>query len=615
LSAVAKTSELKASPQPSLDASPLLQIRGLNVSFKRPRLPPVRVLNDIDLAIAPGEVLGVIGESACGKSTLALSILRLFDPRDVLVESGEILWKGHDLLRSDESAMRARRGAEISMVFQDPMTSLDPLTPVGKQLTEVIRAHRQVSADEARKQALALLERVGLTPAMADRRPFELSGGQRQRILISMAVANKPQLIIADEPTTALDATVEAEVLDLLKDLSREVGAAVMLITHDLGVIARMADRVVVMYAGQIVESADAEQVLRRSRMPYTWGLLQSAPKAIGGARVIARSIPGAPPTLDRPPGGCRFHPRCEYAQETCRVTPPALREVSKLHAARCHFADRDDWRAPNLVHLPFEQRDVSGDAVLELRGIRKTFGTGSKTVTAIDGVDLTLRRSEILAIVGESGCGKTTLGKIIVQLLEPTAGTILLNGVAAVRSDAQKLREYRRRVQMVFQDPYSSLNPRMTVLDAVAEPRQMLGESSGSACGRAAELLERCGLPAALHRHYPHQFSGGQRQRVGIARALTLQPEVVVLDEPVSALDVSIQAQILALLRQMQRETNTSFIFISHDLSVVRQLSDRTAVMLAGKIVELATTDVLFKEPQHTYTKKLLAAAAPLDR
>jgi peptide/nickel transport system ATP-binding protein len=592
----------------------LLQIRGLSVSFRRKRQSPLRVLNDINLEIAAGETLGIIGESASGKSTLALNVLRLLHSQDVVIDAGEILWKGRNLLDLDENAMRALRGSEISMVFQDPMTALDPLVPVGRQVIEVIQAHRSISTNEAQRETLQLLERVGLTRAMADRRPFELSGGQRQRVLISMAVANKPQLIIADEPTTALDATVQAEVLDLLKDLSREVGAAVMLITHDLGVIARMSDRVLVMYSGHIVESASMKQVFRASRMPYTWGLLQSAPKTFTGPRIIAQSIRGTPPTLDRPPSGCRFHPRCEYVQDICRTNMPALIEVSAGQSARCHFAHRADWHAPQMSHEAYGEKTLEGEAVLELTGIRKVFGSGAKAVAALDTVDLTLQRGEVLAIVGESGCGKTTLGKIIVQLLEPTAGTIRLCGEIADSSNAAKLRAYRRRVQMVFQDPYSSLNPRMRILDAVAEPWQMNGESRQTARTRAAELLERCGLPAVLHERYPHQFSGGQRQRVGIARALTLNPEVVVLDEPVSALDVSIQAQILTLLRQMQRETNTSFIFISHDLSVVRQLSDRTAVMLDGRIVELASTDVLFGHPQHAYTKKLLAAVALAD-
>jgi peptide/nickel transport system ATP-binding protein len=593
---------------------PQLQIRGLSMSFKRRGLPALRVLNDIDLEIGAGETVGIIGESASGKSTLAMSILRLLDPQDVNIDAGEILWKDRDLLRLDMDEMRALRGAEISMVFQDPMTALDPLVPVGKQVAEVILAHKAVSTAEARAQARKLLERVGLTQAMADRRPFELSGGQRQRVLISMAVANKPQLIIADEPTTALDATVQAEVLDLLKDLSREVGAAVLLITHDLGVIARMADRVMVMYAGQIAESAAADSIFRRSRMPYTWGLLGSAPVTMHGPRVLARSIPGAPPMLDRLPAGCRFHPRCEFVAAICRSTLPELRVVASAHAARCHFADRQDWIAPAVVQTRIDERVTQDQNVLELRGVRKVFGSKAKSVTAVDNLDLTLERGEILAIVGESGCGKTTVGKIIVQLIEPTAGTIHLGGAEVRRGDAVALREYRRRVQMVFQDPYSSLNPRMRILDAVAEPRQMLGESRQAARERAAQLLERCGLPRALHERYPHQFSGGQRQRVGIARALILEPQVVVLDEPVSALDVSIQAQILTLLRQMQSETNTSFIFISHDLSVVRQLSDRIAVMYRGGIVELQRTDLLFSQPQHEYTRKLLSAVVSVD-
>lgn len=589
------------------DATPLLEIRGLNLSFLRRKLPPLRVLNDIDLHIVAGETLGLIGESASGKSTLGLSILGLLDPLRTRIDAGEILWKQRNLLGLDANAMRALRGAEISMVFQDPMTALDPLVPVGKQVAEVILAHQTVDPGNAMAQANTLLERVGLPSTTTHRRPFELSGGQRQRVLMSMAVANKPQLIIADEPTTALDATVQAEVLDLLKDLSCEVGAAVLLITHDLSVIARMADRVMVMYAGQITESATAGTIFKQARMPYTWGLLRSAPVAIHGPRLLSLPIPGTPPTLDRPPSGCRFHPRCPRANPLCSNTAPALRKIAVGHEARCHFADHTDWAAPDTDRMELAERDADLEAVLELRDIRKVFGSAKQAVTAIEKVSLTLQRGETLAIVGESGCGKTTLGKIIVQLLKPTAGTLLLKGTEVPYSNGTAGRDCHRLVQMVFQDPYSSLNPRMKVLDAVAEPKLLHGEPANTAREQAAQLLERCGLPRPLHQRYPHQFSGGQRQRVGIARALILKPEVVVLDEPVSALDVSVQAQILALLREMQAETHTSFIFISHDLSVVRQLSDRIAVMYRGAIVELARTEVLFARPQHAYTRKLL--------
>jgi peptide/nickel transport system ATP-binding protein len=431
------------------DAEPaeaLLRIRGLSASFRRPNLPPVRVLNEVNLDIRAGETLGVIGESASGKSTLALNILRLLDARDLVIDSGEILWKGLDLLKVDPASMQRLRGAEISMVFQDPMTALDPLVPVHRQIAEVIQAHRDVPAVAAEHEALQLLERVGLSRAAALRRPFELSGGQRQRALISMAVANKPQLIIADEPTTALDATVQAEVLDLLKELSREVGAAVLLITHDLGVIARMCDRVMVMYSGQIVESANVDVLFGNPRMPYTWSLLQSAPKTFEGPRVIARPIPGTPPTLDKPPTGCRFHPRCEHAREVCSESMPTLRDIAPAHEARCHFADRPDWRWSGLGEAHVEPVTTSEDVVFELRGVRKIFGSGAKTVVAVDGVDMTLKRGEVLAIVGESGCGKTTLGKMIVRLIEPSAGSMLLCGEAIDPRNAAQLRAYRRR-------------------------------------------------------------------------------------------------------------------------------------------------------------------------
>jgi peptide/nickel transport system ATP-binding protein len=594
----------------------LLRIRGLHVAFRRRHAGDLGVLQDVDLDVNAGEIVGVVGESASGKSTLAASLLRLHDPRDAVVHAKEMRWRGRDLEALDERALRRLRGAEMVMVFQDPMTALDPLIPVVGQVAEVIRAHRALRRAEARREAIDWLARVGLDEATARRRPFELSGGQRQRALIAMAIVNRPRLIVADEPTTALDATVQAEVLALLRALSREVGAAMLLISHDLGVIARMADRVLVMYGGQIVETAGTADLLRHARMPYTWGLLESAPGEAGGPRVASRPIPGAPPDPAASPPGCRFHPRCEYAQELCRSAVPPLREVAAAHFARCHFADRSDWRPRGRARVLLGDRS-GGDAVLELRGIRKVFRAGARAVTAIEHVDLELARGEILALVGESGSGKSTLARIVVRLLPPSAGVIRLDGQAIDMRGVSDLRAYRRRVQMVFQDPASSLNPRMRIIDAVAEPRLMMGEARAAARERASILLERCGLAAALHARYPHELSGGQRQRVGIARALVPAPEVVVLDEPVSSLDVSIRAQIIDLLREMRDATGASFVFISHDLAVVRELSDRTAVMRHGRIVELARTETLFRAPCEPYTRALLAAipAIPTER
>jgi oligopeptide/dipeptide ABC transporter ATP-binding protein len=590
-------------------SSPLLDIRRLSLSYLRDNKPPLQVLHSIDLQILPGQVVAVIGESASGKSTLAQAILRLFDERDARVDEGDVLWKGNSLFSLNEAAMQRIRGAEIGMIFQDPMTALDPLVPVVGQVVEVIRAHRDVAADDARCQALKLLARVGIAQEMATRRPYELSGGQRQRALISMVVANSPQLIIADEPTTALDATLQAEILDLLKELAREIGAAALLITHDLGVVASVADEVNVMYAGEIVEMAPTTSYYRDTRMPYSWGLLGSAPAFSAGLKLANKGIPGSPPNPERLPSGCRFHPRCMFVRDICRVEPPSLKTVAERHLARCHFAAEPNWRAPKSTGIAISERHVVTDAVLELRAVRKVFGRGPGAVVAIDDVDVTVREGETLAIVGESGSGKTTLARVVLQLVRPTSGEILFRGDAVDLGDERAKREYWRHVQMVFQDPYSSLNPRMRVLDIVAEPRLMAGDGRSGAKERAAAMLQRCGLSTAVYGRYPHQLSGGQRQRIGIARALIVQPDVLVLDEPVSALDVSIQAQILTLLREIQADTKTSFLFISHDLAVVRQLSDRVAVMSAGRIVETAGTDKLFANPSHSYTKRLLDA------
>ncbi len=592
----------------------LLDIRGLGVSYRRPRKAPLQVLRGVDLQVHAGQVVGIIGESASGKSTLAQTVMRLFGAEDADITGAGVFWKGRNLLELAEDDLATLRGREIAMIFQDPMTSLDPIIPVGEQIVEVIRSHRDLRRTDARKEVAALLQRVGLGPAMAARRPFELSGGQRQRAMIAMAVANRPQLIIADEPTTALDVTLQAEILELLKELARETGAAVLLITHDLGVVARMADHVYVMYAGEIVESAPIDQLFGESRMPYSWGLLQSAPRPIDMPPAIRQAIPGSPPSLENPPPGCRFHPRCGVAQDICRFDRPELKRIAPGHESRCHFADKPGWRAPYLDTARAQRRPANDDALLDLQGIRKIYGAGPKAVAAIEHVDLTLRRGETLAVVGESGCGKSTLARIIVQLVEPTAGSIRLNGKDVDPADRKALRDYRRRVQMVFQDPYSSLNPRMRILEAVAEPCQLAGRSRREARARAAALLERCGLMAQVQNAFPHQLSGGQRQRVGLARALSLDPEIIVLDEPVSALDVSIQAQVLDLLREIQAELNTTFLFISHDLSVVRQLADRVAVMQAGRIVELGVTEDVFRHPQHQYTAQLLAAIPTVD-
>ena len=495
------------------------------------------------------------------------------------------------------------------MVFQDPMCALNPVYRVGDQITEMIRAHRKISKREAQSQAVELLRSVGIPNP--DRRvrhyPHEFSGGMRQRVMIAMALALEPDVLIADEPTTALDVTIQAQILQLIDRLNRERDLAVILITHDLGVVADVADRVLVMYAGQVVEDATLDEIFYEPKHPYTWGLLGSLARLDQPRTARLTQIPGAPPSLLSPPSGCRFAPRCSHVFDECTELPPLEPRTGGMHLDRC-------WLDATEKAQPM----AKGDPLLEVTDLVKHFPIKSGIVVdrevarvrAVDGVSLTLHEGETLGLVGESGCGKSTLCRAILQLTTPTSGSVRFAGQELVGRSRRDLRSQRRQMQMIFQDPFASLNPRKRVGQIVGDPLELHGLARGAELKRRVqELLDRVGLAAEHYNRFPHEFSGGQRQRIGIARALALRPKLIVADEPVSALDVSVQAQIINLLEDVQDEFGLSYLFVAHDLGVVRHVSDRIAVMYLGKIVENSGADELYDKPIHPYTNALLSA------
>jgi peptide/nickel transport system ATP-binding protein len=587
----------------------------------------VRAVDGLDFSIAPGETFAIVGESGCGKSMTALSLLRLL-PEAGRVVSGTVEHDGADLLALSETAMRNVRGRRIAMIFQEPTTSLNPVLTVGRQIEEVLRRHLGVAGATARARAAELLRAVGIPDA--DRRlddyPFQLSGGMKQRVMIAVALAGEPDVIIADEPTTALDVTIQAQVLDLLKALQRERGTALMLITHDLGVVATMADRVAVMYAGEFVETAPREAFFGRPQHPYSRKLFDALPE-LGKRGAPLSVIGGQVPSLAGEFQGCRFADRCELVQQQCRAAPPRWSEPSPGHRVRCFAREGEEagWRAPLLeaADRPIKVRPPRGMPLLEVRNLAVHFpirkGVLKRTVAhvhAVDGVSLAIHAGQTLALVGESGCGKTTVGKAVVRLLDPTGGSIWLDGIDLTRLRGEALRTRRNEFQMVFQDPFASLNPRMRVAEILEEGIRTLSVEANDAAiaARLDQLLAQVGLPPAAKHRYPHEFSGGQRQRIAIARALAVKPRLIVCDEPTSALDVSVQAQVLNLLSDLQRDVGVAYLFITHNLAVVEYLAHRVAVMYLGRIVEEGTVDEILRSPRHPYTQSLLASVPRLD-
>jgi peptide/nickel transport system ATP-binding protein len=602
----------------------LLEVTDLNVTFETGDVcvPAVR---GTSYHIDPGEVVAIVGESGSGKSTAAMAVIGLL-PEYAQV-SGSVRLHGDELLGLSDQAMSRIRGQAIGTVFQDPMSALTPVYTIGDQIAEAIEVHdRDIRRADARKRAVELLELVGI--AQPERRarafPHELSGGERQRVVIAIAIANDPDLLICDEPTTALDVTVQAQILDVLRTARDVTGAGVLIITHDLGVVSEFADRALVMYAGRAVEIATVEGLYRDRRMPYTVGLLGSVPRldAAQGTRLIP--IPGAPPTMSSlSPDACPFAPRCPLVIDECRSAEPDLVAIRDGHWAACIRTDDVAGRSAAEIFgvstqpPPIDTTAGEPPVVLRVTGLTKTyqltrgvvFRRRVGEVRAVDGVSFTLEQGRTLGIVGESGSGKSTTLSQILELTTPQAGSIEILGADVAALDTAARRKLRTELQVVFQDPVASLDPRLPVFDVVAEPLGANGFDKRRCQERVAELLAIVGLDHADASRYPAEFSGGQKQRIGIARALALQPKILALDEPVSALDVSIQAGIINLLLDLQAQFGLSYLFVSHDLSVVKHLAHRVAVMYRGRVVEQGDGDQVFTNPQHEYTRRLLAA------
>ncbi len=615
--------------------APVLHVESLSVTYATPQ-GPLHALRDVDFSIGAGETLALVGESGSGKSTASLAILGLLGP-EAVVRSTRIDFQGRDLLSMPDGERHSLRGDRISVVFQDPFTSLNPSLSIGLQVAEPLMYHRGMPRAAAMEMAIAALADVGLAQAAALARayPHQLSGGMQQRVLIATALICDPDLVILDEPTTALDVTVEAQILDLLDELRRRRRLSMLFITHNLGVVNRICDSIGVLYAGQVLEYGPKADVLARPSHPYTKGLLASLPRLAAGRRHRLLPIPGKFPNLADLPEGCVFHPRCPYAEPRCRTELQTLAQVTESRHACCWKAPalRDmEWSVPEITAAAVSRERATG-MLVDVRDLRKTYHLNAAfdlshvemrrlagvlpwprlrrpQLRAVDGVSLQVGRGEVLGLVGESGCGKSTLGRALLRLVEPTSGSVLFDGEDVTRQAHGGLRAYRRLAQIVFQNPMSSLNPRKTVGQTIGRVLVLLSDlSAAERAQRVEELLEKVGLSAAYTDRFPHQLSGGERQRVGIARALATGARFIVCDEPVSALDVSVQATVLNLLADLRDELGLSYLFISHDLSVVAHIADRIAVMYAGVLCEEGPTEALLAPPYHPYTEALLSA------
>jgi peptide/nickel transport system ATP-binding protein len=648
--------------------APLLSIEDLRTEIKL-RRGVVHAIDGVSLSVDPGECLGIVGESGSGKTMTALSIMRLL-PGGGSVVGGRIVVDDVDVTRLPESAMEDVRGNLIGMIFQDPLTSLNPTMTIGDQIAESVRLHRGAAKSDALARAVEVLGLVGM-PKPAERignYPHQLSGGMRQRVMIAMALACEPKLLIADEPTTALDVTIQKQILELIDSLRQRLRMAVILVTHDLGVIAGRADRVAVMYAGRIVEAAPTPVLFANPRHPYTEALFEALPERAAEGSSVKRlyNIPGQPPDLTAPPPGCKFAPRCRYARDACRATEPPLIDVGpvgSVHSYRCFFpvGSLTEVRDPGtpFASVPPERPDApatpaakraaaeadgqvpvpaasplrapapvsvatSGDgALLSVSHLVKNFTVTAGAVlqrrigqvSAVADVSFGILAGSTFGLVGESGCGKTTVGRLIVGLEKPSGGSIMLGGRDLASLPRRERRRRARAVQLMFQDSYASMDPRMRVGTILREP--LVIQRDGSRAGQAKRvtaMLDEVGLPAAAAERYPHEFSGGQRQRLGLARALMLRPSLIVADEPVSALDVSIQAQILNLMLDLQADHGLTYLFISHDLSVVRYMANTIGVMYLGKLVEVGPAEDVYANPVHPYTRGLIDTVPVAD-
>jgi peptide/nickel transport system ATP-binding protein len=592
----------------------------------------VWAVDSVSFDIKRGETFALLGESGCGKSMTALSVLRLLPSAGHIV-GGEVILSGVDVLKLPENQMRRWRGGRIGMIFQEPMTSLNAVMTVGEQITETLRAHQRMSKSQRSSRVLELLTAVGIPDPK--RRiyeyPHQLSGGMKQRVMIAIALAGNPNVLIADEPTTAVDVTIQAQILDLLKQTQRNIGMAILLITHDLGVVAEIADRVAVMYAGQIVEEAPLQLFYETPSHPYSRKLFASLPDIKKrGLRLSA--IQGMVPRLNQGFEWCRFSSRCDYATTRCHTEVPRWYRVTPSHSVRCFLYDQTTEtplpEAPTVMdvgqegvassprHAPYEPllqaTDLSVHFPIQKGVLKRVVGF----VRAVDGVSLTIEQGETFALVGESGCGKTTLGKAILQLIRPTSGSVRFNDIELTRLNGRRLRCHRSDFQIIFQDPFSSMNPRIMIGDIIEEGMRTLGKnrSTMDRITRVELLLEQVGLSPDIRNQYPHEFSGGQRQRICIARALAVNPRLIVCDEPTSALDVSVQAQILNLLKELQEKLSLTYLFITHNISVVAYLAHKVAVMYLGRVVEQGTVDDVLNNSRHPYTQALLSAVPRIE-
>ncbi|MDT7611585.1 MAG: peptide/nickel transport system ATP-binding protein ddpF [Pseudonocardiales bacterium] len=581
-----------------------------DIAMRRGTAHPV---GGVSLTVGKGETLGIVGESGCGKTMTALSIMRLL-PNGGRIAGGSIRFGDLDLATADDDVMRTVRGNRIGMIFQDPMTSLNPCLTIGDQVAETVRLQRDVTRAQARERAREVLDLVGLPRAAErlDSYPHLLSGGMRQRVVIAMALACEPELLIADEPTTALDVTIQKQILELIDELRARLGMGVILVTHDLGVVAGHTDRGAVMYAGKVVETSGTRELFDNPRHPYTEALFRALPENVDHEHRLY-AIPGLPPDLSDPPKGCRFAPRCTYATDECRDAEPEL--TTDGHPFACfHPLGAKERRAANPVTDPVEA--TTSKPLLEVRNLVRDFPVTAKgvlqrkvgAVSAVADVTFTVRAGETFGLVGESGCGKSTIGRLLVAADTPTSGSITFDGTEITGKSDRALRERRRDFQLMFQDPYASLDPRMRVRSILREPLVIQHRGSAKEQEQAVgELLDEVGLARTALEKYPHEFSGGQRQRIGLARALALRPKLIVADEPVSALDVSVQAQILNLMRDLQVEHDLTYVFISHDLSVVRYIASTIGVMYLGKLVEVGPAEQVYTSPVHPYTRGLI--------
>ena len=605
--------------------SSLLQVKNLKTYFNVGINKVARAIDGISFNLEEGKTLAIVGESGCGKTQTAFSIIRLI-ANNGFHPSGEIYFNKRKLSNLTELEMQSIRGNDISMIFQEPMTSLNPLYRIGNQLEEPLYQHRKIAKGPARKLAIELLNQVGIPDPhkRLDCFPHELSGGMKQRVMIAMALACKPKLLIADEPTTALDTTIQAQVLKLMSDLQKETGMSILLITHDMGIVNQIADDICIMYAGRIAEKGSRDNILKNMAHPYTRHLMNSIPK-VKDTGFILNTLPGMVSEATDYGTGCLFTERCSQAMDICKKIDSPQYTIEPNHFTFCHLYEHgtlpQEIAIPGSIKSP--ERSTENKSILSIKALRTWFPVRkgvflriANYIKAVDNVDLEIQKGSTLALVGESGCGKTTLGESILKLSGETQGEVIFEGLDIMKLNNTELKKIRNQMQIVFQDPMGSLSPRMTVEDIVGEGLQVHSKDMGLIERRkkTEDVLNEVGLPKSSISRYPHEFSGGQRQRIAIARALILEPRFLVLDEPTSALDVCVQAQVLNLFKELQAKRKLTYLFITHNLGVVRYMADKVAIMYLGKIVENGSTNEIFQNPKHPYTKSLLEAIPDIE-